>query len=74
MRKIILLAILIAILAFFFASSNPDGLEKVASNLGFINCAVERTGFGYDLVPSIAAILGIAVLFWGVARFLKSTV
>ena len=74
MKKIILLSILIATLAFFFASSNPDGLEKVAGNLGFINCAVERVGFGYDLVFSVAAILGITVLFWGVARFLKSTV
>lgn len=74
MRKIILLAILIAILAFFFASAHPDGLEKVAENLGFINLAVERNGFEYGLLPSIAAILGIGFLFWGVARVLKSTV
>ncbi|MCX5725619.1 MAG: PDGLE domain-containing protein [Candidatus Saganbacteria bacterium] len=29
------ISILIAVLATFFASTNPDGLEKVAENLGF---------------------------------------
>ena len=43
MRKIILLSILIATLAAFFASSNPDGLEKVAESLG-IDLEEDRQG------------------------------
>lgn len=84
MRNIILLSILIAVLAAFFASSNPDGLEKVAETLGFIERGVERSSVMTDYaVPfishegistSIAGILGIFItlgLFWGVAFALR---
>ena len=37
--KIILFSILIVVLASLFASSHPDGLEKVAEHLGFIEKA-----------------------------------
>jgi hypothetical protein len=41
LRKIVLFSILIVILAAFFASSSPDGLEKVAEKLGFIGKGAE---------------------------------
>jgi hypothetical protein len=42
MRNIILLSIAIAIAAAFFACAHPDGLEKVAQTLGFMERGVER--------------------------------
>ena len=84
MRNIILLSIMIAILAAFFASANPDGLEKVAETLGFIEKGAERTSLMTDYtVPiishegistSLAGILGIFItlgLFWGIALAFK---
>ncbi|KPJ68564.1 hypothetical protein AMJ44_06345 [candidate division WOR-1 bacterium DG_54_3] len=84
MKNIILLSILIAILAAFFASSNPDGLEKVAENLGFIDRGIERSSAMTDysipfiyqegISTSIAGILGIFIilgLFWATALFLR---
>jgi len=73
MRKIILFSILIAVLAVFFASSHPDGLEKVAETLGFIDGAVERGGFQYDLFPSMAAIVGLFGLFWVAVKLWPKT-
>ena len=54
MRKIILLSLVIAVLAAFFASAHPDGLEKVAEGLGFIDRGVERHSLMTDYsVPFI---------------------
>ena len=77
MRNVILFSILIAILAAFFASASPDGLEKVAENLGFIENGVERSSVMTDYsVPfiaspgistSVAGIIGILLtlgVFW----------
>ncbi|MFH1683838.1 MAG: PDGLE domain-containing protein [Candidatus Margulisiibacteriota bacterium] len=85
MRKIILLSILIAVLAAFFASAHPDGLEWVAGKLGFIEQGVEQTSLMTDYsVPviaqagistAIAGILGIIIvfgLFWTTAKFFRS--
>jgi hypothetical protein len=73
MRNVILLSILIAVLAAFFASAHPDGLEKVAQSLGFIESGVERSSVMTDYtVPfishegasaAIAGILGILLTF-----------
>ncbi|MEE8637476.1 MAG: PDGLE domain-containing protein [Candidatus Margulisiibacteriota bacterium] len=84
MKNIILLSILIAVLAAFFASTHPDGLEKVAENLGFIHKGMERSSVMTDYaVPfishegistSAAGILGILIslgLFWATALFLR---
>ena len=75
---------MIAILAAFFASTHPDGLEKVAERLSFIEKGIERNSIMTDYaVPfithegistSLAGILGIFVilgLFWGIALAFK---
>jgi hypothetical protein len=41
---VVLISIAVAILAGFFASTHPDGLEKVAANLGFEHKAVPTPG------------------------------
>ena len=84
MKNIILLAVAIAVLASFFASAHPDGLEKVAETLGFIDQGAERTSLLTDYtVPfisqegvstAVAGILGIFLmlgLFLGIAAVLK---
>ena len=73
MKKILWLSILIVILAAFFASANPDGLEKVAASLGFIESGVERGSVMTDYsVPfisqeqfstALAGIIGIILCF-----------
>ncbi|MFH1347946.1 MAG: PDGLE domain-containing protein [Candidatus Margulisiibacteriota bacterium] len=86
MRNIILLSIMIAISAAFFASANPDGLEKVAETLGFIEKGAERTSLMTDytipfvaqegMSTSIAGILGIFItlgLFWGTVVLLRKS-
>ena len=46
-RKFIVMGVLISALlaggASFYASSNPDGLEKVAGDIGFIDTAKDHT-------------------------------
>lgn len=84
MKNIIMLSIVIAILAAFFASANPDGLEKVAEKLRFIDRGMERSSLMTDYtVPfinsegistSVAGTFGILimlVLFGGTAFILK---
>ncbi len=86
MRNIILVLVAITILAAFLASSNPDGLEKVAEALGFIEKGVERSSIMTDYtVPfiahegistSVAGILGIFMtlgLFWGAAFIFRKS-
>ncbi len=50
---IILISIAVAVLAGFFASSRPDGLEKVAGNLKFEGKAVSTPGLFVDYTISI---------------------
>ena len=66
MKNIILLAILIAVLAAFFASANPDGLEKIAENLGFIDRGIERTAVMTDYVCPFISQEGIATAAAGI--------
>ncbi len=85
MKKIILLSIAIAVFAAFFASANPDGLEKVAESLGFIGRGVPRESVMTDYaVPgvknegistSLAGIFGIFItlgVFWFSAKALAA--
>ncbi|NQT29354.1 MAG: PDGLE domain-containing protein [Candidatus Saganbacteria bacterium] len=86
MKKLLLLSILIVILAAFFASAHPDGLEKVAEHLGFMDKGIERsslmTDYSVSLVPyegistALAGIIGVFIclgLFWGAGLLLKKT-
>lgn len=71
--KILLVAGLVAVLASFFASASPDGLEKVAENLGFIDKGIAGQSLMTDYaVPFIsqpglstaaAGIIGILLTF-----------
>ena len=77
MKKIILFSILIIILAAFFASSSPDGLEKVAEKLGFIDKVVEQrsllTGYSLPFIkegPVNTAAAGVAGVGLILATFL----
>ena len=82
MKKIIFLAILIAALAALFASSHPDGLEKVAISQGFIDRGVEHNSIMADyslpflnagaVSTATSGIIGILLLlgvFCGVKSF-----
>jgi len=84
MRNIILLSILIAVAAAFLASSHPDGLEKVAESLGFLEAGVERSSVMTDYtVPfishagistALAGMVGVfatLAVFWVSAKLLK---
>lgn len=81
----VVLALMVGILAVFFASSSPDGLERVAEDIGFLQAAQEPL---YNLLPdyavpgiaseTAAGVLAVAVgtllLFtvgYGVARVLR---
>ena len=70
-RKFIFVGLLISALlaggASFYASSNPDGLEKVAEEIGFIETAKENTNadvvlsdYGTKGVDNERASVGIA--------------
>lgn len=69
--------------AAFFASGDPDGLERVAEDIGFIEAGEEApyevipdyTVPGIDGAPStiLAGVIGVAVMFvlaWGLGRVL----
>jgi len=81
---ILVLSFGVALTASIFASSHPDGLEKVAEDLGFINAAAETPGAMPDYIfPGIknevlatvfAGIIGTLLtfwLFWTVAKFFR---
>lgn len=82
--KIIFWALAIAVLAAFFASKYPDGLDKVSKNLGFGNKGISRTALMTDYqIPFIkqeyistaaAGVAGTLLIFgafWLTARTLK---
>ena len=81
----VVLALMVGTFAVFFASSSPDGLERVAEDTGFLQAAQEPL---YNLLPdyavpgiaseTAAGVLAVAVgtllLFtvgYGVARVLR---
>ena len=71
---VILIAIAVAILAGFFASSHPDGLEKVAGNLKFEERTKTTPGVFFDyqfpmlpypaLSTALAGIIGLIIIFF----------
>ena len=84
MKRLFFIVLLVAILAAFFASSSPDGLEKVAAHLGFIDKAAERgalmtdyntpglpTGGISKATAGIAGVLITLSVFWLTAYSLK---
>jgi len=83
MKKALWFSIMIVILAAFFASSHPDGLEKVAEKLGFIKQAVSSPALFNDyhvsfisnpslstIIAGLAGILLTFGLFWLTAKLL----
>ena len=73
MRKRILVAVIIAVLAAFFASRHPDGLDKVSGILGFSGLAKENGAVMKDytinfigqtpISSAIAGIIGVFIVF-----------
>lgn len=71
---VVLISIAVALLAGFFASSHPDGLEKVAGNLKFEEKSKGTPGVFIDyqlpsfpfpaLSSAIAGIIGIILIFF----------
>ena len=85
MKKLFWLTVAVAILAAFFASALPDGLDFVAEKFGFAEKGMEHTapmlGYNIKFLPaggistSLAGIAGILItlsLFWLTAYVLKS--
>lgn len=83
--KILLLSGVGAILAAFFASANPDGLEKVAAKLGFLEKGVASSSLMTDytipfisqpgLSTAAAGIIGTLLvfgMFWFLAQIFKN--
>ncbi len=84
---LLLLALLVAAALSLLASASPDGLEHVASQLGFMDLATEPAPglmSGYQLrgasspllaqaLAGIAGVLVVLVLAWGVGLLLKFT-
>jgi len=70
---VLLLSIGVAIIASFFASGSPDGLEWVAENLGFLGSAGDTPGAmpdylfpgvnGEGLATAAAGVIGVALTF-----------
>lgn len=84
MKKLFWISIVIAILAAFFASANPDGLDFISENLGFTEKGNERTApmpdYSVGFLPeggistSTAGIVGILIIlgiFWLAAHIMK---
>jgi|GEM_PF-569817 len=84
MKKLFWVSVAIAVLASFFASTYPDGLDFVAEKFGFAEKAQERTapmpGYQVKFLPeggvstSLAGIAGVLItlsLFWLAAYILK---
>jgi len=84
MKKLFWITVIIAVLAAFFASTHPDGLDFVAEKFGFAEKGQERTApmpdYSLKFLPeggvstSLAGIAGILItisLFWGSAYALR---
>jgi len=69
----LLITVVVVIFAAAFASSDPDGLERVAEDKGFLDAA---QGSSYEIIPGytvpgidgtvstiIAGIIGVAIVF-----------
>jgi hypothetical protein len=80
-----MLALVVGVVAVFFASPSPDGLERVAEDKGFIEAALDAP---FEIIPDyvapgienealagvIAVVLGTLLLFavgYGIARVLR---
>jgi uncharacterized membrane protein YtjA (UPF0391 family) len=70
MKKAFLFVLAVAVIAAFFASGSPDGLEMVAGNLGFIEAAAERESLMTDYSVSALPEGGISTASAGVAGVL----
>ncbi len=81
MKKVLYLSIVIAILAAFFASKNPDGLDFVAEKLGFAGSSIEHqtpmANYSIPFLPknnistAFAGIAGILIIVVGFSIFIK---
>ena len=73
MKSRLLVAIIIAVFASFFASQNPDGLDKVSKILGFADSAKENGAIMKDytvgfvghpqISTALAGIIGIFLIY-----------
>jgi hypothetical protein len=77
------IAVLVVIGAALWASADPDGLERVAEDIGFIGAGQESPfqviadyvfpGLDGPMATIVAGVIGIAVLFaivWGLGKLL----
>lgn len=84
MKKLFWISVVIAILAAFFASANPDGLDFISEKFGFAEKGMERSApmpdYSLKFLPeggvstSLAGIAGILItlaIFWLAAYILK---
>ena len=71
MRRLFFLSIAIALLATFFASTKPDGLDFVAEKLGFAGRGIERAAPLDYSTAGIAGVMIMLAVFWGSAHVLK---
>lgn len=70
MKKAFLFVLAVAVLASFFASSNPDGLERTVKDLGVLGAAAERAPLIPDYVGPPVYEGGIATVSEGIAGVL----
>jgi len=89
-RRFVLIALAVTLVlagaVSLFASSSPDGLEKVAADKGFIDTATDHASAGSPLADyqasfldgplgkTVAGIVGVLVtlaLFYGLTRLLR---
>lgn len=74
LKRLFLLAIFIAVLAAFFASTHPDGLDSIAKQFGFAARGVEHAAPLSGLPTPLAGIAGVLIafaLFWLSACIMK---
>lgn len=87
MKKLFWIILLIAILAAFFASTHPDGLDFVAEKFGLAEKGIERSApmpdYSLTFLPeggistSLAGIAGILIIlsiFWLAVQIFKRRV
>jgi len=73
MKKVLILTGIITVLAAFFASGSPDGLDKTSEVLGFAQKGIERhslmTGYAIPFISNaplstaLAGIVGCCLVF-----------